>query len=67
MKASCPRLTEQFHSIEIHFDIAGDVKPFRERLWDKILSGERRAHSLNNAGFFNHGTPDLAFLASAAK
>lgn len=53
MKASCLRLTEQFHSIEIHFDITGDVKPFWELLWDKILSVERRAPSLNNASF-NH-------------
>lgn len=32
MKASCPRPTEQFHSIEIHFHITGDVKPFWELL-----------------------------------
>lgn len=30
MKASCLRLTEQFRLIEIHFDIAADVRPFQK-------------------------------------
>lgn len=46
MKASCHRLTEQFHSIEIHFDITGDIKPFRELLQNKILSDKKRLRTM---------------------
>lgn len=59
MKASCLRLTEQFHPIEIHFDISADVRPFGElsvgqgSLWRwKERTGRHRTRSSFLSAFF---------------